>query len=309
MGSSILMGVFSNADLQLQDEWKVNLCTVDTSLSEKRCGMMSVWLHCSAQHDQYSTFRWVMFSAIYSFHSCGHQRLACFTSPCLCTLKCRCFLYKEVCIQFLKCWNTKHTNQRAQFQSIAGYEEKQTICWHLLPTFQNARQAEQNYVWTRGFVFVSSLNTRIHKLHDIMSRIYAIFFHLWAIYACSPFLCVLQQPFSLICSVSLPIFSPSSEIFIHGDLQWDIFQVIISRSTTPDLIKIGMKLQEFFTQQFDTSKRALSTWGPGPYLPPKTPVVNTDKGAAELCKHASFHTAGWMLSTACSIIRRAQQAS
>ena len=36
MGSSILMGVFSNADLQLQDEWKVNLNTVDTSLSEKR---------------------------------------------------------------------------------------------------------------------------------------------------------------------------------------------------------------------------------------------------------------------------------
>lgn len=62
----------------------------------------------------------------------------------------------------------------------------------------------------------------------------------------------------------------SSEIFVHGDLQWDIFQVIISRSTTPDLIKIGMKLQEFFTQQFDTSKRALSTWGPVPYNPPKT---------------------------------------
>ncbi|MEQ2177258.1 hypothetical protein GOODEAATRI_001872 [Goodea atripinnis] len=66
---------------------------------------------------------------------------------------------------------------------------------------------------------------------------------------------------------------------------WDIFQVIISRSTTPDLIKIGMKLQEFFTQQFDTSKRALSTWGPGSYLPPKTPVINAEKGAAELCKN------------------------
>lgn len=59
--------------------------------------------------------------------------------------------------------------------------------------------------------------------------------------------------------------------------------MIISRSTTPDLIKIGMKLQEFFTQQFDTSKRALSTWGPGPYLPPKTPVITAEKGAAELC--------------------------
>ncbi|XP_056616066.1 bridge-like lipid transfer protein family member 1 isoform X1 [Triplophysa dalaica] len=82
--------------------------------------------------------------------------------------------------------------------------------------------------------------------------------------------------------------SEKSEIFVHGDLQWDIFQVIISRSTTPDLIKIGMKLQEFFTQQFDTSKRALSTWGPVPYVPPKTPVINTDKGA-ELYMDAAHH--------------------
>uniref|UniRef100_A0A3Q4GX18 Bridge-like lipid transfer protein family member 1 n=1 Tax=Neolamprologus brichardi TaxID=32507 RepID=A0A3Q4GX18_NEOBR len=91
-----------------------------------------------------------------------------------------------------------------------------------------------------------------------------------------------------LCTVDTSL-SEKSEIFIHGDLQWDIFQVIISRSTTPDLIKIGMKLQEFFTQQFDTSKRALSTWGPGPYLPPKTPVVNTDKGAAELYMDAAHH--------------------
>uniref|UniRef100_A0A7N8WMU0 KIAA1109 n=1 Tax=Mastacembelus armatus TaxID=205130 RepID=A0A7N8WMU0_9TELE len=83
--------------------------------------------------------------------------------------------------------------------------------------------------------------------------------------------------------------SEKSEIFIHGDLQWDIFQVIISRSTTPDLIKIGMKLQEFFTQQFDTSKRALSTWGPGPYLPPKTPVISAEKGAAELYTDVAHH--------------------
>ncbi|XP_016095629.1 bridge-like lipid transfer protein family member 1 [Sinocyclocheilus grahami] len=83
--------------------------------------------------------------------------------------------------------------------------------------------------------------------------------------------------------------SEKSEIFVHGDLQWDIFQVIISRSTTPDLIKIGMKLQEFFTLQFDTSKRALSSWGPVPYMPPKTPVINTDKGAAELYMDAAHH--------------------
>ncbi|MEQ2309795.1 hypothetical protein AMECASPLE_002234, partial [Ameca splendens] len=91
-----------------------------------------------------------------------------------------------------------------------------------------------------------------------------------------------------LCTVDSSL-SEKSEIFVHGDLQWDIFQVIISRSTTPDLIKIGMKLQEFFTQQFDTSKRALSTWGPGSYLPPKTPVINAEKGAAELYVDAAHH--------------------
>lgn len=37
MGSSILMGIFSNADLKLQDEWKVNLYnTLDSSMTDKR---------------------------------------------------------------------------------------------------------------------------------------------------------------------------------------------------------------------------------------------------------------------------------
>ncbi|XP_018416620.1 PREDICTED: uncharacterized protein KIAA1109 homolog, partial [Nanorana parkeri] len=83
--------------------------------------------------------------------------------------------------------------------------------------------------------------------------------------------------------------SDKSVIFIHGDLQWDIFQVMISRSTTPDLIKIGMKLQEFFTQQFDTSKRALSTWGPVQYLPPKTVVTNLEKNSREQLLDAAHH--------------------
>nr|XP_045737699.1 bridge-like lipid transfer protein family member 1 [Mirounga angustirostris] len=80
-----------------------------------------------------------------------------------------------------------------------------------------------------------------------------------------------------------------SEIFVHGDLKWDIFQVMISRSTTPDLIKIGMKLQEFFTQQFDTSKRALSTWGPVPYLPPKTMTNNLERSSQEQLLDAAHH--------------------
>ncbi|MGH0163852.1 UNVERIFIED_CONTAM: hypothetical protein FKN15_068207 [Acipenser sinensis] len=86
-----------------------------------------------------------------------------------------------------------------------------------------------------------------------------------------------------LCNTQETSLSEKSEVFVHGDLQWDIFQVIISRSTTPDLIKIGMKLQEFFTQQFDTSKRALSTWGPVPYMPPKAPVINVGKGSDEQC--------------------------
>lgn len=37
MGSSILMGIFSNADLKLQDEWKVNLYnTLDSNMTDKR---------------------------------------------------------------------------------------------------------------------------------------------------------------------------------------------------------------------------------------------------------------------------------
>lgn len=100
-----------------------------------------------------------------------------------------------------------------------------------------------------------------------------------------------EDNYSCIIYISCDIYNTNcvsyfSEIFVHGDLKWDIFQVMISRSTTPDLIKIGMKLQEFFTQQFDTSKRALSTWGPVPYLPPKTMTNNVEKNSQEQCKHS-----------------------
>ncbi|XP_072563835.1 bridge-like lipid transfer protein family member 1 isoform X4 [Paramormyrops kingsleyae] len=92
-----------------------------------------------------------------------------------------------------------------------------------------------------------------------------------------------------LCNTMDTSLSEKSEIFVHGDLQWDIFQVIISRSTTPDLIKIGVKLQEFFTQQFDTSKRALSTWSPVPYMPPKAPPASAEKGNTEMYMDAAHH--------------------
>lgn len=68
-------------------------------------------------------------------------------------------------------------------------------------------------------------------------------------------------------------------VFVFGDLQWDQFQVMISKSTTADLLKIYYKLEEFFVQQFKSSKRVLSIlepWsagaaardlGPGEVLP------------------------------------------
>merc|ERR1719300_2082060 len=51
-------------------------------------------------------------------------------------------------------------------------------------------------------------------------------------------------------------------VFVFGDLQWDQFQLMISKSTTADLLKIYYKLEEFFVQQFKSSKRVLSILEP-----------------------------------------------
>merc|ERR1719300_206922 len=51
-------------------------------------------------------------------------------------------------------------------------------------------------------------------------------------------------------------------VFVFGDLQWDQFQLMISKSTTADLLKIYYKLEEFFLQQFKSSKRVLSILEP-----------------------------------------------
>ncbi|KAL3880212.1 hypothetical protein ACJMK2_032469 [Sinanodonta woodiana] len=54
----------------------------------------------------------------------------------------------------------------------------------------------------------------------------------------------------------------SALLFVHGDLTWDRFHTLISRSTTPDLVKIVSKLEEFIMQQFTSSKRAFSSIKP-----------------------------------------------
>lgn len=48
-------------------------------------------------------------------------------------------------------------------------------------------------------------------------------------------------------------------VFIHGDLSWDQLQLLISKSTNVDLLKMHCKLEEFFSQQFKSSKWVFST--------------------------------------------------
>ncbi|XP_046402633.1 transmembrane protein KIAA1109 isoform X3 [Ischnura elegans] len=57
-------------------------------------------------------------------------------------------------------------------------------------------------------------------------------------------------------------------IFMHGDLGWDQLQLMISKSTTADLLKMFYKLEEFFSQQFKSSKRVFSSLQPWPQQRP-----------------------------------------
>jgi hypothetical protein len=51
-------------------------------------------------------------------------------------------------------------------------------------------------------------------------------------------------------------------ILIHGDLKWDQIQIMISRATTADILKMYYKLEDFFSQQFKSSKRVFTNLEP-----------------------------------------------
>ncbi|PSN42909.1 Uncharacterized protein C0J52_12033, partial [Blattella germanica] len=65
-------------------------------------------------------------------------------------------------------------------------------------------------------------------------------------------------------TTNLPTRRPAM-IFMHGDLGWDQLQLMISKSTTADLLKMFYKLEEFFSQQFKSSKRVFSSLQPRTY--------------------------------------------
>ena len=74
---------------------------------------------------------------------------------------------------------------------------------------------------------------------------------------------------------------------MHGDLTWDRLHLMISRSTTPELIKMVHKLEEFFTQQRTSSKRVLSAFGPMSSAS-KAKVKQKDEGAVSLTAVVSY---------------------
>jgi len=54
----------------------------------------------------------------------------------------------------------------------------------------------------------------------------------------------------------------NAKIYMHGDLAWNDFKIMICRSTTPDMVKMIAKIQEFVAQQHRNSIRALSSLRP-----------------------------------------------
>lgn len=70
-------------------------------------------------------------------------------------------------------------------------------------------------------------------------------------------------------------------MFAHGELGWDKFHIMISRSTTPDIFKMVAKIEEFITMQFNSSRRALSAIGP---IGTRRPSDRQKQSDSEECK-------------------------
>lgn len=73
-------------------------------------------------------------------------------------------------------------------------------------------------------------------------------------------------------------------IFLIGDLEWDQMQLLISKSTTADLLKMYHKLEEFFTQQFKSSRQVFFSLQPNK---PKQSIRAKDKSGQPNKKLAS----------------------
>ncbi|XP_059164299.1 bridge-like lipid transfer protein family member 1 [Physella acuta] len=78
----------------------------------------------------------------------------------------------------------------------------------------------------------------------------------------------------------------SAFLFVNGKLSWSHFHLMISRSTTPDLIKIISKLDEFFTQQVMSSRRVFQpTTAFPPSAPPKVQRKISESAVMDELRH------------------------
>lgn len=85
------------------------------------------------------------------------------------------------------------------------------------------------------------------------------------------------------------LFFRPAMIFMHGDLSWDQLQVMMSRSTTVDLLKMYYKLEEFFTQQFKSSKRVfMGRPGPDNSFRKRQPRKKTSNAESKYIKFFTY---------------------
>ena len=66
----------------------------------------------------------------------------------------------------------------------------------------------------------------------------------------------------ILAKVTFTCYSSDAEVLVHVDVGWDKFHLMISRSTTPDIIKMVSKVEEFLSQQLHSSKRVFISMGP-----------------------------------------------
>lgn len=93
------------------------------------------------------------------------------------------------------------------------------------------------------------------------------------------------KTFSTVSCLFLLILSTrGATIFIIGDLEWDQLQLLISKSTTADLLKMYHKLEEFFTQQFKSSRLVFFSLQPNK---PKQSIRSKDRSGQANKKVAS----------------------
>ncbi|XP_040563283.1 bridge-like lipid transfer protein family member 1 [Lepeophtheirus salmonis] len=82
----------------------------------------------------------------------------------------------------------------------------------------------------------------------------------------------------------MPTMKPA-QIFVKGDLSWDQFQLLLSKSTTADLIKIYNKLEEFFSQQFKSSRKLFSSLEPDSFSRRNGTSVNLEQNENKVSHH------------------------